>query len=298
VLHAHCLAAALASVRTGFAVVYDVILPVERALAAKPGSCQLRSLALAETFALRKAHATVVHSRAMWNWALRRGVQAGDLYLIPELVNLPAISEKGGAQSQSRITFYAPGIDDAPSLELILRAFSILAGEIEGADLLVETPPEVHVIVAQRAAALELTGHVRAVAAGEREQVLASVDVVIASGTSSEGPSSAAISAFSSGHALLAADVAANREVTQNGRGCLWYRPDSPRDLAFRAAFLARNPDLRAALGRAGRAHLEASRGARAVAESYDEVYRHAVSRHTQGSRPDLMAKAPVLQVG
>ena len=55
------------------------------------------------------------------------------------------------------------------------------------------------------------------------------------------------------GKTLLAADVPRNRDASPEGRGCLWFEADNPRDLGYRMAFVGRNPEFRAALGAAGR---------------------------------------------
>src|SRR5581483_1934333 len=53
-------------------------------------------------------------------------------------------------------------------------------------------------------------------------------------------------------------------------RGCLWFRPAEVGDIAFRARFLASNPQFRRALGLAGREHCAATRSSEVVAAQYD----------------------------
>jgi hypothetical protein len=117
---------------------------------------------------------------------------------------------------------------------------------------------------------------------------MAAAHIVVAGTPDHDGPNETASSALSHGRALLAADVPQNREVTPQGRGCLWYRAGDDRDLAARAAFLARNRDFRAALGVSGRDHVHATCGPVAVARKYDEVYRHAYQRRRDSNMDSL----------
>jgi hypothetical protein len=81
------------------------------------------------------------------------------------------------------------------------------------------------------------------------------------------------------GKTLLAADVPRNRDASPEGRGCLWFEADNPRDLGYRMAFVGRNPEFRAALGAAGRMFIYETRNSVAIGQKYDEAYRFAASR-------------------
>lgn len=296
VLHAHCFSSGMAGVRAGLPVVYDFVEPV--GTRDNTGPWLTRSLRVAERFVLSRAAAIVVHSQRMWDTAVALGVRPEDLFLIPDPIAVAstALSINAGSslgwssqhfrhtRGDAAVTFYA-SYDSNP--ELLLRAFALIAEEVDGACLLAD---HASAALEQRAAEFGLAGRVRSITEAERTHALASADVIIA-GAAAEGPNPLAIAALAHGCTLLAADVAANREVSAHGRGCLWYAASNERDLAYRAAFLARNPDFRGALAAAGRAHLQATRGPHAVARRYDEVYRHAVSRHDR--RPDLLLRAP-----
>lgn len=294
ILHAHSFSAAMAGIRAGLAVVYDVDEPIGE-LTPKPGPWLQRSLGVAENFALSRACAVVVHSQQMWNWAIERGVRAADLFLVPEPVRIPAILPEGEQWLTARVglrpelTVFAPAefSADRSALDLLLRAFAVLTGEIEGAHLLIE---------AADPQAFADCADVHFISNCEREHALCCADLVLA-GDAPTSPNPSAIDAFVHGQALLAADLPANREVSPQGRGCIWYSPESERDLAYRASFLARNPDFRSALGNHGRAHLLATRGFEAVAHAFAEVYRHAAKRHRSGGRPDIFQATPALAV-
>ena len=79
--------------------------------------------------------------------------------------------------------------------------------------------------------------------------------------------------------ALLAPDVPANRDLTPQGRGCLWYNPGDKKDLAHRLAFLGRNRDFRQALGESGRKHILETRSPQRIGQQYAAVYRRAHQR-------------------
>lgn len=96
ILHAHCFAAAMAGLRGSSPVVYDLMSPIGAGIAPKPGAWLLQSLRVAEQFALSRAAAVVVHSQAMWAEALRRGVEAQDLYLVPDPVEARGFDGLGG----------------------------------------------------------------------------------------------------------------------------------------------------------------------------------------------------------
>jgi glycosyltransferase involved in cell wall biosynthesis len=126
-----------------------------------------------------------------------------------------------------------------------------------------------------------------------RERAFADCDAVIALAPELPFAASAAHAehgaqaALVHGRALLAADAPAHRDLSPEGRGLLWFRPGDPRDLAHRAIFLARNPDMRRVLGDSGRRMLLATRAPAALAQQYDSIYKHAwTRRRSTGLQP------------
>ncbi len=301
ILHAHCLGAGIAAALGEQAVVHDF-----RASLA-PRSWLLRAT---ENFTLRRAAAVVVHSQAMWAEALCRGVRAEDLFLVPDPVEpcgtQPALSLSKGAlacavprapapATSSSVVLMAPNLASEAEVSMLLAAFAMLSAEIDGAHLLLEVEGELAHFAGRESERRELEHTVRLVAPADRFGALAAADLIIVGAPREENPGAAAISAFAHGRALLAADVPQNREVTPRGAGCIWYRAGDARDLANRAAFLARNPDFRAALAAGGRAHLAATRGPAVVARRYDEVYRHASHKRSGGS-DDIISQLQAVQ--
>ena len=286
ILHAHCFAAAMAGLRGTSPVVYDLVSPIGAGIAPKPGAWLLRSLRVAEQFALSRAAAVVVHSQAMWAEGLRRGVDAQDLFLVPDPVEAAGFDGLGGESRNRAVTLFAPDVcknADRRDLTCLLEAFTTLQSEIETARLLIEVSPEQAGRVMAQAAKAGVAKLVHAVGPKERAHAMAEAEIIVATAPADDGPSRTLIEALAHGRAILAADVEQNREVTPQGRGCLWYRRDDARDLAGRAAFLARNPDFRTALAVSGRTHVQTTRSAKVVARKYDDVYRHAFQRRHRG---------------
>ena len=129
-----------------------------------------------------------------------------------------------------------------------------------------------------------------------RGKALSSADIVICD--REHGGAAIALEALARGRALLAADVEEHRDITADGRGCLWFRTGDVGDIAQRASFLASNAQFRRALASAGREHCLATRSAEVVGAQYDAVYRLAFGkrkgRDTSSPRPQLIP----LQVG
>ena len=90
---------------------------------------------------------------------------------------------------------------------------------------------------------------------------------------------SAALAGMIAGVTLLAADTPVHRDLSLEGRGLLWFRPEDARDLAARAVFLARNPELCVSLAAAARQHLIETRSPQAVGCQYDTVYQYVFAR-------------------
>jgi len=295
VLHAHCFAGAMAGVRGNAAVVYDMVAAIGAGVSPKPGAWLLRSLRVAEQFALTRAGAVVVHSHALWAEALQRGIEAENLFLVPDPLEAADFRLRDEHAHGGRVTLFAPSQAYSDGGELILKAFAMLNLETENVRLLLEAAPDAAKAVRERVAQAGLAGAVEMIGMGEHGRALEEADIVIAGAPANDAPGAALISGLAHGCAVLAADVPQNREVTPQGRGCLWYRDGDAHDLAGRAASLARNRGFRAALGLSGRAHLQATRSPKIIARKYDEVYRHAYQRRHRGGS-DMLRKLEIAQ--
>ena len=315
ILHAHAFTAGMAAVRGQSPAVYDVRAFVEEQ-AAGNGQCSQaswlsRSFRTAEQFVLTRAAAVVVHGSSMRSRCLERGVDNQDIFVVPDPV--PVLPSSGdfcaqdanwlhrvfGFSEQDAVAVVAkidaspesenqknlpsgrevPSKSKHPSVELVrlLQAFSQVHGENEMARLFViahSGDQQIRDLGHQ----FELDHAIFVIAPEDGIRALASADIVLdaAVDEGSAARNSVALIALAHGRALLAPDVPANRDLTPEGRGCLWYRPADEKDLAHRLAFLARNRDFRKALGENGRKHILETRTPERVGQRYAEVYRHA----------------------
>ncbi len=298
ILHAHCFSAAMAGTRTDSPLVYDFRAPMGAARAGdvpstRPGPWLLRSLRVAEQFALTRAAAVVVHTQATWSQALERGVEAEHLFLIPDPVDIEARPAPHPVEvGDAALVLFAPAVS-VPHVAFLLRAVNLLAVEVSHICLLLElemaaAPPEMVRLLHRHAACLSARdGSLQVVSPADRASAFGAADLAVVNQSDEPDVANrAAIEALAHGCALLACDTPDNREVTPDGRGCLWFRSGDDRDLAERAAFLARNPEFRRALAFAGRTHIQATRARRVIAARYDDVYRHAWHARRSGSSP------------
>lgn len=309
-IHAHVFPAGMAAVRNCPAVVYDIRSFIESRANARPGNeftWLARSFRVAEQFVLARAGAVVVHSHAMREGALERGALPENLFQIPdpldadwtELLRQRRVYARQGANAED-VTFFAPDVclreEDGDALTAdavhLLEAFAMTSREVAGARLFIQADSICIQPLFEKASALGVAANVHAIGSGDRERAIAEADVIIA--VSSEQAEITVLTGLLKGRAVLAADVPPTRDASSDGRGVLWFHHGDVRDLASRAAFLARNPDFRVALAEAGRKHLLESRTSEVVARRYDSLYRHAWERRRSGASPGGMYLQPL----
>ena len=314
IIHAHSFAAGMASVRTSSGVVYQLSSPVEK-IAASAGYCNenswlARSFRVAEQFVLTRAAAVVVNDHAARLECLERGVGAENLFLIPRPVDPNVVEllpdrewlERTTESGPDTILFLIPGLPDSSSwgcrdsLLRWMRVLSIVRRESSDVKFLFLSDRDQENKVNELAAACDLLASVRVLAPAVRDKAMASADVIICERDHAGG--GYALEALARGRALLAADAEQHREISSDGRGCLWFRSGDVADIAHRARFLAANPHFRRALGVAGREHCLATRGAEVIASQYDAVYRLAFSKRKDHETSPPKARLIPLQVG
>lgn len=313
ILHAHSFSAGMAAVRASSCVVYQLKQPIEK-LAAAAGNCDenswlARSFRVAEQFVLTRAAAVVVHDHAQRLACLERGVNAGNTFLIPEPIEHSLLEsapernwliESAGAGPET-VFLLIPGLPTSEweSRDALLRWMRVLCNvRREHADvrLVVLAETRAKSTIYEMASACNLMPWICVLPAAMQHRALASADVVICD--REHAASGIALKALARARALLAGDVELHREITPDGRGCLWFRPGEVNDIAQRSSFLARNPQFRRALGSAGREHCLTTRSVEAVGTQYDAVYRCAFGkrkgRDTNTPKPQFIP----LQVG
>lgn len=86
--------------------------------------------------------------------------------------------------------------------------------------------------------------------------ILRDCDVMIAPANRDDGSSLSIKEAWAAGLALICSDLASHREMVTDGKNGLLFQNGNPVDLAAKMYKLSTDPDLRAALEKAGRASL------------------------------------------
>ncbi|HSE47967.1 MAG TPA: glycosyltransferase family 4 protein [Terriglobales bacterium] len=285
IVHAHCFAAGMSGVRNWPVVVYDLSDFVEQDAEADQ-QWLARSLRVAEQFVLARAEAVVVHRTSQRAKALERGAPAEHLFVVPEALPREDAPTTGGRDrlgpASDPVELYAAEVMPE-ELDALLSALVQIVAEVPETKVLLPESGEAAASLREKLAAAGVSA--RAVPGAQHHAVLRSADVVLCAAASGDEPNDAMLLAMRQGRAVLAADGAANRDISPDGRGCLWYKPGNARDLANRGAFLARNADFRRSLGDAARAFLEETRSPEAVARRYDAVYRHAFARRGDDPR-------------
>lgn len=318
VVHAHSFAAGMASVRSVSCVVYDPQACIEElAISAHlcdSGSWMARSFRVAEQFVISRAGAVVVHSAGMKQAVEERGAAPANIFLIPDPLPFdeerPPISIPLGAEYLQQRFGIAPGdvlFFAAETLRssngtltasgtALLQGFALAALEVPELKLVVLAAEESRPLIAQAAESLGVANRLWIAEQQDAVALMQAAQVVIASGETPQDevearrPSDTCLQALCQGRALLAADVPRHRDASPEGRGCLWFETANANDLGHRIAFLARNPDFRAALGCAGRTFILENRTPAVIGEKYKAVYRHAASRKRPTGTGQAMA--------
>jgi glycosyltransferase involved in cell wall biosynthesis len=303
-IHAHSFAAAMAAIRGGDTVVYDVREWIEEQTMGA-NSWLARSFRTAEQFALARSSAVVVHSYAMKSECVSRGVAPADVFVVPDPIcggthDLDALSPEMCVARTGKVLVLAkvtPATESGRkhttnSLDLnnLFLALSQAVQENDAIRLLLVSPGDLLLEISKKARGLNIRDKVIITAEEDQDRAMATVEIVIADpvgiGEARGSDESFALAAMVHGKAVLAADNAANRDLSPDGRGLLWFSPEPRslvRDLAHRMAFLARNADFRSALGKGGQKYIFDVRSPARIGHMYDQVYRHAYARRNKG---------------
>ena len=87
------------------------------------------------------------------------------------------------------------------------------------------------------------------------------------------------LEAMAMGKALLASDVGGHRELIQDGRTGILFKPGDVESLADALARLLEDPALRRSLEESGRSWVNAERSWAKTTMPYEEVYARALKR-------------------
>lgn len=299
-VHTHSFASGMAGVRNLPCVVYDVNACIEE-LAISAGQCERgswmgRSFRVAEQFILSRAQAVVVHSLGMKAALEERGALPESVFLIPEPLvahgtEVPLMESDFLRQSfgigPETITYFVPTESTglAPSVLMAMQAFAVAAPEVPESQLVIAAASGNWPALRGHAEALGVPERVFLIAPEEALEAMWNATVVIAADDPPDDPVQARLpnqvflQALAMGKAVLAADVARNRDGSPEGIGCLWFKPDDARDQGGRMVLLGKNPGFRADLAASGRAYILHVRDITTVGKQYDDAYRYALSR-------------------
>jgi glycosyltransferase involved in cell wall biosynthesis len=316
-VHAHCFAAGMAAVRSCSCVVYDLGACIEEmaisASLCESGSWMARSFRVAEQFVLTRAAAVIVHSEGLRQAAIERGALPEGIFLVPEpidvdddpptlAVDMDFLTRRFGLSPEA-VSFFVPQFapDGAEELSAaavgVMEGFALASNGLPPLNLLLDAPETSRRAINEHASRLGISPHVALVHPFDVPATMQSAHVVVAMGeipadpVAARQPNEICLKSLWQGKTLLAADIPRNRDVSPEGRGCLWFEADNPRDLGYRMAFLGRKPEFRAALGAAGRMYIFETRSTAAVGEQYDEAYRHAASKRKAGGMGQNMVR-------
>ncbi len=313
-VHAHCFAAGMAAVRNCSCVVYDLSACIEE-MAISAGLCESgswmgRSFRVAEQFVLSRAAAVIVHSRGLKEAALERGAPPDAVFLVPEPISEdnepPALSQdidfltRRFGFAPGSVSFFVPqfALEEqlSPAAVSVLEGFALASNELPQFNLLLEAPESARRAINEHASRLGISLHVALVHQFDVPATMESAHVVVAMGelpadpVAARQPNEICLKSLWQGKTLLAADVPRNRDASPEGRGCLWFEADNPRDLGYRMAFVGRKPEFRAALGAAGRMFIYETRNSATIGQQYDEAYRFASNRKkSSGVGPNMI---------
>jgi glycosyltransferase involved in cell wall biosynthesis len=300
-------------------VVYQFRQPIEetanRTAANESNSWLARSFRVAEHFVLTRAAAVVVNNQARREACVAHGVPPQQVFCIPQPLPselfesvadrnwLTEIAETGS----NTLVFAIPSFSASElwqardAMQRCMRLLSVLLQSCREMKFIILAGPGLSKDLEQLAAACKLTPFMKVVDEKWQSRVIQSADVVICDAVHgrpwepTDGLQTKmlpALQALARGRALLAADIPEHREISSDGRGCLWFRAADIEDIAHRALFLIQHPRFRQALAAAGRQHCLATRSGEAVAAQYDVVYRLAFSR-----RKDIDGTSPAPQL-
>ena len=259
---------------TGVPVVYDVRGFPEMTWAVQPGGSDSEVYALrraVETRCAVQADAVMAPSETMRAELAGRGVDAGRISIVPQVVDLetyaprPRSAELANAY-RIRTEFVAgciSSLQEYEGIDVLLRAVALVRGEGLDAGALVVGDGPARSSLESLAAELEITEAVAFAGRVERSDApdhyalldafaLPRRDLEVCRAVTPLKP----FEALAMGVPLIASDLPALAEVVSASGGGRLMPPESPQALAGALTELARDPGKREALGASGRQYM------------------------------------------
>src|SRR5262249_28928342 len=146
------------------------------------------------------------------------------------------------------VSFFVPQFAREGATELsesaisVLEGFALASNELPQFNLMLEAPESARKAINEHAGRLGIAAHVALAHQLDVPATMQCAHVVVALGeipkdpVAARQPNEVCLKSLWQGKTLLAADVARNRDATPDGRGCLWFEADNPRDIGYRMA--------------------------------------------------------------
>ncbi len=184
-----------------------------------------------------------------------------------------------GIRDEAFVVAHVARLDYLKDHRTALEAIACLRDNLPEVVYLVVGDGPLQKEISQRIVELRLESHVRLL--GTRQDVpliLAASDAFMLSSIS-EGIPLTVIEAMAAGVPLVATRVGGLEEMIDDGVQGVLRPPKDPRALASALLSLARNPELRAQMGRAGRQRAQERFSETTMLAAYDDLFAHLTSQ-------------------
>jgi glycosyltransferase involved in cell wall biosynthesis len=187
-----------------------------------------------------------------------------------------------GLAADASVLGYAGRIDKVKRIDLLLKAFKQVYEERSQARLVIAGEGGLRAEMEALAAALGISHAVRWLGFQRNmPRLLAGIDVYVQSSVN-EGLSLSILEAMAAEKAVVATNVGAAKEVIADGETGLLVSPGSATAIAAAVIELLGDPERRAAISRAARAHVESEFDLGKMVEKYAAVYARLAEEETR----------------
>jgi len=299
-LHAHSpVLTALAALRVGrkrgIPVVYEIRAFWEDAAVDhrtyREGSWKYRLTRAAETYVCRRVDRVTVLCQGLVDDLAGRGITRERMTIIGNGIDLDRFAAVPGDESLrkswglegKRVAAFIGSFYRYEGLDLLLEAYALLRSRIPDLRILLVGGGEMEAELREKARALGVTDGVvftGRIPPARIPGVYGLADVLVypryAMRLTELVTPLKPLESMAMGKALVASDVGGHRELIQDGRTGLLFRPGDAKALAEALALVLEDPALRKGLEETGRAWVAKERTWARTTEPYEEVYARA----------------------
>ena len=189
-----------------------------------------------------------------------------------------------GLGADANVLGYAGRIDKVKRIDLLLQAFRQVYEQREKAHLVIAGEGNLKGEMEALASALGISHAVRWPGFHRNmPRLLAAIDVYVQSSVN-EGLSLSILEAMAAEKAVVATNVGAAKEVIADGETGFLVPPGSSTAIATAVIALLDDPERRAAISRAARAHVESEFDLRKMVDQYGAVYARLAEQATHAT--------------